>query len=297
LKTKIEAEYQQPLPSAKESSIVIESCPHCSARVWIEDGGRCPSCGQQTRVIHNPESPQERDRADVESGRPHDSSTAASSWETQPAAMEHASGSFEETSPCPMCGEAVPQSADQCDNCGEVLWEAAGLFGLWRDGKYLVMRKDAELPNRCVKSNRPTQRRLKRQLYWHFAAVYLAILICLPLYILLATLLSRRATVHIGLSEEWFTERHRAIIIGWCLTLGGIALFVAGFAPQNPGSAAMLWTGILLGVGGAIYGFLRSQMVSAKYIARGHVWLSGVHPDFLAELPEWPGWDGGGGFR
>ena len=47
---------------------------------------------------------------------------------------------------------------------------------LWRQGNVLVMRKGSQLPARCVKSNQPTDRRLKRNLYWHHPAIYLTIL-------------------------------------------------------------------------------------------------------------------------
>ncbi len=48
--------------------------------------------------------------------------------------------------------------------------------GIWRQGSLLVMRKDAVLPDRCIKSNVLTDRKLKRSLNWHHPAIFLSIL-------------------------------------------------------------------------------------------------------------------------
>ena len=40
--------------------------------------------------------------------------------------------------------------------------------GIWRSGNLLVMRKGAQLPDRCVKTNQPAYgKRLKLLLQWH----------------------------------------------------------------------------------------------------------------------------------
>jgi hypothetical protein len=162
--------------------------------------------------------------------------------------------------------------------------------GLWRKGKILVMRKGSQLPARCVKSNQPTDRRLKRSLYWHHPAIYLSILISIWIYIILALILRKSATIHVGLSDEWFAKRHRAMFVGWLLVLAGIGLFVAGIATIDRSDVFpwMLVAGPLVFLGGAIYGLLAARMVAAERISDEHVWLKGVHPGFLADLPEWP---------
>jgi hypothetical protein len=50
---------------------------------------------------------------------------------------------------------------------------------IFRKNKLLVMNKRARLPDRCVKTNLPTTRRLKRNLAWHHPAIYFTILISL----------------------------------------------------------------------------------------------------------------------
>ena len=162
--------------------------------------------------------------------------------------------------------------------------------GLWRKGKILVMHKNVELPGRCIKSNAPATQRLKRSLYWHHPAIFLSILISLLIYIILALVLRKAAIVHIGLSDEWFARRRRAIVVGWLTALSGIALSVVGIASIDR-SEILPWlilVGIFMFFFGLIWGLVRARMVSPARISDEYVWLKGVHPGFLADLPEWP---------
>jgi hypothetical protein len=170
---------------------------------------------------------------------------------------------------------------------------AATLMGsegrLWRQGKLLVMERDAALPDRCVKSNEPCEGRLKRLLRWHHPAIYLVILANILIYAIVASLVSHRATIHIGLSDEWQRRRRRNIAIGWLTALVGIGLMCSlGFADETA-LPFLLISGIVLVFGGLLFGMYGSRMVSPKKIDRTHIWLRGVHPDFLASLPEWHG--------
>jgi hypothetical protein len=162
--------------------------------------------------------------------------------------------------------------------------------GLWRKGRVLVMRKGVQLPARCVKSNVPAERRLKRSLYWHHPTIYLSILISILIYVILALILRKSATIYIGLSDEWFAKRHRAMLVGWLLFLASIAMLVAGIGMQDQSDAFpwLIAASPLVFLFGAIYGLLGARMVTAVRISDEYVWLKGVHPDFLADLPEWP---------
>ncbi|NLF73070.1 MAG: hypothetical protein GX575_28880 [Candidatus Anammoximicrobium sp.] len=162
--------------------------------------------------------------------------------------------------------------------------------GLWRKGNILVMWKGAQLPERCVKSNQPTQRRLKRSLYWHHPAIYLSVLISIWIYVILALVLRKSAIIYIGLSDAWFARRHRAMFIGWLLALTGLALFGLSFHSLVRSDAFpwLLVASPLVFLAGAVYGLLAARMVAPQRISHDYVWLKGVHPDFLADLPEWP---------
>lgn len=163
--------------------------------------------------------------------------------------------------------------------------------GIWRQGNLLVMRKTAVLPDRCVKSNVPTDRKLKRNLNWHHPAIFLSILISLCVYIILALILSKKATIHIGLSDEWFAKRSRAIMIGWGSVVASIVMIGAGIAlvDQNDAFGILIAVGVLVFLVGAIYGLIAARMVAPTRIDDQFVWLKGVHQEYLKTLPVWPG--------
>jgi hypothetical protein len=161
--------------------------------------------------------------------------------------------------------------------------------GLWRKGDLLVMHKRTPLPARCVKSNMPADRRLKRNLYWHHPAIYLSILISILVYIILAVVLRKSATIHIALSEEWFARRRRVIFISWLLSLGSIGTFFTGVAlVEQDWAVALLALSPLVFLVGILWGLIGARMVVAKRISDEYVWLKGVCPEFLDGLPHWP---------
>lgn len=165
-------------------------------------------------------------------------------------------------------------------------------FGLWRQGNILVMHKNAPLPDVCVKSNQPANgRTLKRNLRWHHPLAYLALLGNLLIYIIVAAILTKSATIQIGLSEPWFARRRRTIILSWSLVLLSVGLFVGGITQvdaQNGVGPILMLVGVCLFFGSTIYGLVAARLVSPKKITDTHVWLKGVHPDYLAKLPHWP---------
>jgi hypothetical protein len=166
------------------------------------------------------------------------------------------------------------------------------LFGLFRQGNVLVMHKNAPLPDRCIKSNEPAHgRTLKRTLRWHHPLAFLALLANLIIYIIVAAILTKTATIHIGLSEKWFTRRRIIIAVSWLLVLAGLGLFGGGIAAMDalPDVGPFLMIGgIIVGIGGAIFGLMAARLVYPSKITDTHVWLKGVHPDYLNGLPNWP---------
>jgi hypothetical protein len=163
--------------------------------------------------------------------------------------------------------------------------------GIWRQGSLLVMRKDAVLPDRCIKSNVATDRKLKRSLNWHPSWVFLTILISLCVYIVIALILSKKATIRIGLSDEWFAKRSRAILIGWGSVLASIGMLISGGAmiEQNDAFGILILAGVVLFLFGAIYGLIRARMISPTKIDDAYVWIKGANAEYLASFPIWPG--------
>lgn len=167
---------------------------------------------------------------------------------------------------------------------------ASPFAGLWRQGNVLVMHNQAPLPDICVKSNQPASRRLKRKLSWHHPAVYLVILIHLLLYIIIALIVRKTATIHIGLSEEWFARRRRRMLLAWSTILLSVLLSVVAAMNVDDDTiwAPLTLIGsILLCLGAMIYGLLACRMVRPQRMTDTYIWLKGVHPDFLARLEPW----------
>lgn len=265
------------------------TCPACQTALKVTEKHhgkrvRCPQC-QEVVTVEFPEAPLEID----------DFLADEDDFEVAPKSSspgKQRSGNVT----CPMCGTRNPRSRRTCESCGESLQHRDSSTrgaNVWRDGKQLVMRKKAQLPDRCVKTNAPAETWLKRTLYWHHPLIYLTAMAGLLLYVIIALIVRQTAKIQIGLSRAALNRRRLAILSGWVLSLGAFVLFCFGFTlldRQTEHLALMAIFGGLLGglivvaVCNHIAGCVRPAKITEEF-----VWLKGVHPDYLAELPEWEG--------
>lgn len=162
--------------------------------------------------------------------------------------------------------------------------------GVWRKGNILVMHQRARLPEICVKSGAPATTWLKRDMSWFHPLCYLALLGGLIPLVIVALIVTKKATVHVGLCAEWAARRKRWLIIGWSSALLGLGLIFGGIilaANEMDAGAIGIPIGILILLVGAIAGSIGSRIVTPKKITDEYVWLKGVHPDVLNMFPEW----------
>jgi hypothetical protein len=202
------------------------------------------------------------------------------------------------TVPCAECGRAFP--ADElvmlnkslvCAQCKPMFLQrmaegvpASGRSGLWREGKKLVTRSETPFPDRCVKCNAPANGfKLKRVLYWHHPAIYLLILCNLLVLLIVSLIVRKKAVLHIGLCEAHRKQRSLGIILCTAGVLGGIALIIGGAVAESGWVALVGVAAFLFGV---IWGIVKARTVAATKIENDIVWVSGVCPAFLNDLPE-----------
>jgi hypothetical protein len=155
---------------------------------------------------------------------------------------------------------------------------------IWRSKSVLVLTKQAPLPDRCVKCNAPTNHKLKRNLRWHHPALYILIVGGWLIYLILALVLSKRATVNVGLCETHAAARKRDLLITWTLVLMSFASFYFAAAAEETN---LFFVGVALFLAGVIYGIVKTRVVGPKKIDDHYVWLTGVDANYLAQFPEW----------
>ena len=146
------------------------------------------------------------------------------------------------------------------------------------------MTKEALLPNRCIKCNAPADEQLKRKLTWHHPALYLLALVSILIYVIVAVIVRKTATVNVGLCEQHSSARRRNILITWVLGLASIAAFVAAIYLEDFTLALL---GIFLLLVTAIYGIVMARVVTPTKIDNYFVWLKGIDGNYLQQFPEW----------
>lgn len=162
-------------------------------------------------------------------------------------------------------------------------WSSAGV---WRQKNTLVMHKAATLPDRCVKCNNPANgRTLTKKFTWHHPAWYLFILVGLLIYVIVALVVRKSVTLHLGLCDEHFSKRRTAIWVSWGILALSVLLIILGAANNLP---ALFLVGILLIFVAAIYGALSASVVAIQKVDDHYVWLKRINQDYLLMLPELP---------
>jgi len=155
--------------------------------------------------------------------------------------------------------------------------------GVWRDGNTLIMHKTARLPDYCIKCGvEANGSHLRKKLSWHHPAVSLLILAGVLIYLIVAMVVRKSATVEISLCEDHL-HKHRTAVIGtWMTFLAGLGFMVLAIAAESGGSALF---GLLLLFTSFILALTWAKVVTVKKIDDYYLWLKGVDESFLSMLP------------
>jgi hypothetical protein len=192
---------------------------------------------------------------------------------------------------------AAPGEAPAYPQAGQplnYLTPGAPAGGIWTYGSILVMHKQAELPPQCIKCGAPADGQpLKRKLSWHSSWVYALILVNLIIYIIVAAVISQRATILVGVCAKHRARRRTHMLIAWLLFFGSIVAFVvAGNLGRgnNDLVGGLIIGGVVLVLASLIWAVVVGQMIVTPYkIDPQYVWLKGVGPEYLAQFPPMPG--------
>jgi len=161
---------------------------------------------------------------------------------------------------------------------------------LWRDGSRLVMDKTASLPARCIVCNAPaTGQPLRRRLTWHPSAWYLLLLINILVYAIVSLIVRQTAVIHVGLCDTHRGRRRTWIAVAWTLVLAAVILpFILGGIADDDTMALGFVFAFTAIVVAALIGIFGARVVRATRIDATRLWLAGVSPELIAELPAWP---------
>ena len=157
---------------------------------------------------------------------------------------------------------------------------------IWRSDRFLVLRHDAVLPPRCVKCNAPQYHdTVKRKLFWHPPWIYVLIPAGVLVYLIVASIIGKRAVVQVGLCQEHRRTRLRGLLVAWLLFVLSMTGLICAF-PYASLYLGLASLAVLLATG--VYAFVRLQIVTPKKIDDRFVWLKGVTPEYLGAFPEFP---------
>jgi hypothetical protein len=112
------------------------------------------------------------------------------------------------------------------------------------------------------------------------------VLVALLLYLVVAMIVRKAATVEIGLCHEHLAKRRRDL---W-ITIGLLSAGLIGLALAiGYSDLTYLLLGFLSLIASLIYGIVAVRVVAPAKIDDRFVWLNGVNKRYLNELPQWPG--------
>lgn len=143
------------------------------------------------------------------------------------------------------------------------------------------------MPDSCIKCNAPANGlRLKRNLSWHHPLLYILVFGAALFYIILALVLSKRATINFGLCPEHFRRRRRLMSIGGILLSLGVIVPIIAFTSDYPMIGVL---GILLFLFAIGWMIVAAKVVHVKKIDDNYVWLKGINDQYMMQFPLLPG--------
>ncbi len=199
--------------------------------------------------------------------------------------MEHAP--IRPVSPVPPVPEIDPYAAPQSDATARVATSDLAALGMppaaiWRSDRLVVMRRNATLPDRCIRCNATADRRVRRNLRW--GNPWLIVLVGPIVYLVIALVVRESIELDVPLCGAHARRRHRNIWLAWSVVLAGVAAaFVAVRWAIELGLPALL-----LVIAGSMAVAFAARLLVARRIDAEWLWLRHASPAFLDSLAQGP---------
>jgi hypothetical protein len=184
-------------------------------------------------------------------------------------------------SACSTCASAENDGAPS-EARGDGSLEA--MAGAWRSEAVLIMRPDAQLPDACLRCGQAASGyRLRKWFGWHAPLLYL-LAIHLPIYVVVALVVRKRARVSLPLCRRHRRLRQLGLTVAWTLIPAGVGACVWGLAVDS----MLLGTlGLYVALATCVIARLASRLVGVVRIDDHFVRLRGADLSLLDLLPDW----------
>lgn len=192
---------------------------------------------------------------------------------------------------CPTCKTQLAADARFCPRCGaqfpvgppplRTVPEPAG--SAWLEGKDLVIRQGApQLPASCIKCGRPANHRITSKLYWHSPWAYIAIVLNVLVYAIIALIVRKVITLEVPICDEHRAQRRRFLWLGGALLVAAVVIPVALATADKTAFVPLAITAPAIA---AIVFFLKSRLMIPRYIDAEIAKVRGPCEAFLQQFP------------
>lgn len=156
--------------------------------------------------------------------------------------------------------------------------------GVWREGKFLIVEQNAQLPPRCIRCNAEVSEPAReRKIYWHSPWLYLLILVNIIVYAVGALIARKTAKVNPALCPTHHRNRLLVLWLGFSSAMLLLFLTFIAFANDYPLAGCLSVLGFLIAL---ITVSIKGRIFLPVKITKEEARIKGCGEAFLNSLPE-----------